>query len=87
AWTKPQAMPMYKSLVHEGRPLVELDDLWMAVNTTYNSAAQWDVDMFFLEDMPTLENRDCPPISMRELREAVSNVSGRSAPGADNLRW
>ncbi len=31
--------------------------------------------------------RDFPPISMRELRDAVSGTSGRSAPGSDHLRW
>ncbi len=34
AWTKPRALPMYKALIHDGRPLVELDDLWTAVNAT-----------------------------------------------------
>ncbi|KAI0720224.1 hypothetical protein C8T65DRAFT_529705, partial [Cerioporus squamosus] len=87
AWTKPRALPMYKSLVHEGRPLVELDDLWEAVNATYNSAAQREVDMSFLDELPQLEERDVPPISMQELRDAVANVSSRSAPGSDHLRW
>ncbi|KAI0746613.1 Endonuclease/exonuclease/phosphatase, partial [Daedaleopsis nitida] len=48
SWTKPRSLPMYKSLVHEGRPLVELDELWEAVNSTYNSAAHREVDMSFL---------------------------------------
>ena len=87
AWTKPRSLPMYKSLMHEGRPLVELEELWEAVNRTYNSAAQRQVDMSLLDELPQLERRDCPPISMQELHDAVANTSSRSAPGADHLRW
>ncbi|TFK79484.1 hypothetical protein K466DRAFT_505471, partial [Polyporus arcularius HHB13444] len=78
---------MYKSLVHDGRPLVELDDLWEAVNTTYNAAAHREVDLSFLEEIPQVEERDFPPISMRELHDAVAGTSARSAPGSDHLRW
>ncbi|OJT09154.1 hypothetical protein TRAPUB_14398, partial [Trametes pubescens] len=34
SWTNPRALPMYKALVHDGRLLVELDDLWSAVDAT-----------------------------------------------------
>ncbi|OJT07610.1 hypothetical protein TRAPUB_1516, partial [Trametes pubescens] len=87
SWTKPRALPMYKSLVHDGRPLVELGELWNAVDATYNSAAHREVDMSFLDDMPEADERDFPPISRQELRDAVSDVSSRSAPGSDHLRW
>ncbi|KAI0633446.1 hypothetical protein C8Q77DRAFT_1058110, partial [Trametes polyzona] len=87
SWTKPRALPTYKSLVHNNRPLATLEELWMAANSVYNSAAQRTVDMSFLDEMPEAEERDFPPISRQELCDAVADLSGRSAPGADHLRW
>ncbi|KAJ8454337.1 hypothetical protein ONZ51_g13083 [Trametes cubensis] len=52
-----------RSLVHNGQPLVELQDLWQAAHATYNAAADRPVDMSFLDDIPALEERDWPPIS------------------------
>ena len=43
--------------------------------------------MTFLDGVPQLDEREFPPISRQELRDAVSKTSSRSAPGADKLRW
>ncbi|KAI0749199.1 hypothetical protein C8Q80DRAFT_1100505, partial [Daedaleopsis nitida] len=43
--------------------------------------------MSFLDDIPQTEERDFPEISTQELLDAVADVSGRSAPGSDHLRW
>ncbi|KAH9933220.1 uncharacterized protein BXZ73DRAFT_46378, partial [Epithele typhae] len=78
---------MYRSLVHNGRPLVEPGEFWEAVDATYNSAESRQVDMTFLDDMPQQAARDWPPFALQELRDAIAKVSGRSAPGEDHLRW
>ncbi|KAI0326299.1 hypothetical protein GY45DRAFT_1259279, partial [Cubamyces sp. BRFM 1775] len=87
AWIGPRALPTYRSLIHNGQPLQELPELWEALDETFHSAANRPVDASILEQIPQLPQRECPPISRAEIREAIKGASTSSTPGWDHLHW
>ena len=87
AWTRPRPLPLYHSLVHNGAPLSSMPDLFQGLHDQFYSASGRPVDLAFAESLPSLPVRDCPPISLRECREAVASCSSSSAPGPDHVTW
>ncbi|RDX39619.1 hypothetical protein OH76DRAFT_1367327, partial [Lentinus brumalis] len=87
SWVGPRAMPMYRSLVHNGAPLRSLSDLWQALDETFHVAAERPVDTSILDELLTLPERECPPISSTEVTDAIRDVSASSTPGWDHLHW
>ncbi|KAH9886491.1 hypothetical protein C8Q73DRAFT_658367, partial [Cubamyces lactineus] len=87
AWVGPRALPMYRSLKHDGQPLQTLPDLWRALDQTFHSAANRPVDATIISEVAELPERDCPDIAKMEILDALRDASTSSTPGWDHLHW
>jgi ribonuclease HI len=87
-WTRPRKATASTGLTDsEGRPIEEPDRLAEAFQEQFTPTNPRLVDMAILEEMPQLEERSFPPITEREVQEALSDTSNFSAPGPDNASW
>jgi hypothetical protein len=87
AWTKQHNLPSHEAISFRGSPCVGLDDLWAALDGSYNAASDRPVDMSFLDPLAPAPEREWVAFSSLELREALSACSSRSAPGPDHVTW
>ena len=46
-----------------------------------------EVDLSVLDSLPTLQERDWPPLSALKLTDALCSCSSRSSPGLDHITW
>ena len=87
-WTKPQPPPKYSTILRDGQPIPNVDTLFDTLHThfsTSHAAAQvsWDA----VNSIPQHEVRSFPPISQKELWDALRPTSNSSAPGPDHVTW
>ncbi|CDO70323.1 hypothetical protein BN946_scf184843.g12 [Trametes cinnabarina] len=87
SWVGPRALPTYRSLVHNGQPLRTLPELWRAFDQTFHAAVNRPTDPSILDSIRPRDTRDCPPIAMAEIRDALKHIASVSTPGWDHLHW
>jgi hypothetical protein len=87
SWVKERNLPSHEAISYRGAPCVGLDDLWMALDGSYNAASGRQVDLSFLDPLPPEPVRAWVPFSLLEFREALSACAKRSAPGPDHVTW
>jgi hypothetical protein len=83
AWTKQHNLPSHEVISFRGSPCTGLEDLWAALDRSYNAASDRPVDMSFLDPLAPTPIREWAAFSSLELREALSVCSSHSAPGPD----
>ncbi|KAJ2911570.1 hypothetical protein MD484_g8847, partial [Candolleomyces efflorescens] len=86
-WVKERKNPPCEAIQFNGQPCHDMDALWTALHSTYNSAANRPVDLSILDELPNEPQRDWPTFSLLELRQALDACSSRSAPGPDHITW
>ena len=87
-WVGPWKMPPMEAITFKGQPCLSSDAVWSALHTMFNSALDWDTDVFWV--FPGLPVRDEQPwldFSLAEMTEVLARCSGQSAPGPDHLTW
>ncbi|KAI0688237.1 hypothetical protein BC835DRAFT_1229842, partial [Cytidiella melzeri] len=87
-WTKPRKMTTTTGLVDsEGKPLDEPELVSAAFQEQFTPANPRRVDMSLLDEIPQQQEREFPPFSKLEVREALARTSNFSTPGPDHASW
>jgi len=86
-WIKKRKLPTTEAIKFQDQPCNDLPDLWNALHTSYNGAANRSVDLTHLEDAPIFEPRTWTPFTRLELQEALKKCANKSAPGPDHITW
>ncbi|KAF8640160.1 hypothetical protein AX16_010254 [Volvariella volvacea WC 439] len=79
--------PDYKEIVVPTGEKLTIDRAWPHLNAKFQAAAFRPIDHEYIDSLPQLDERDCPPISTLEITEALANTSNTSAPGEDHVTW
>ncbi|KAF9441076.1 hypothetical protein P691DRAFT_608488, partial [Macrolepiota fuliginosa MF-IS2] len=74
-------LPPVQSIKHKGKMCDDLQDLWLALDDTYNSAEGKIINPLPLQNM-----REWPPFSTEEALNAL-HPTANSSPGRDHLNW
>ncbi|KAF8645410.1 hypothetical protein AX16_007834 [Volvariella volvacea WC 439] len=87
SWTRPRPPLDYKELVVPSGEKLTVDRAWPHLNAKFQAAASCPIDYQYIDSLPQLEERDCPPISSLEITEALAGTTNTSAPGEDHITW
>jgi hypothetical protein len=87
SWTRQRNLPSHEAISFGGVPCLALEDLWKALDGSYNAANDRAVDLGFLDQLQPAPERGWVPFSELELRESLSACSSHSAPGPDHVTW
>ena len=87
SWVKQHKLPAVEAIQYQGLPYNSLPDLWNALHSSYNAAANCSVQLSILDDVPCLAPRPWVSFSMLEMSEALKACSNVSAPGPDHITW
>ena len=87
SWVKQRKLPAVEAIRYQGLPCNSLPDLWYALHSSYNAAANCSVQLSILDDVPCLAPWPWVSFSMLEISEALKTSSNVSAPGPDHITW
>ena len=87
SWVKQRKLPAVEAIRYQGLLCNSLSDLWHALHSSYNAAANRSVQLSILDDVPCLAPRPWVLFSMLEMSEALKACSNVSAPGPDHITW
>ncbi|CAA7270795.1 unnamed protein product [Cyclocybe aegerita] len=86
-WVKQRKLPPCEAIRNGDQPCHDMDDLWDALHSTYNSASGHEFDASVLDELPDEPVREWADFSEHELLSALKGCSNSSAPGPDHVTW
>ena len=76
-----------EAIRYQGLLCNSLSDLWYALHSSYNTAANRLVQLSILDDVPYLASRPWVSFSILEMSKALKVCSNVSVPGPDHITW
>ncbi|CAA7261906.1 unnamed protein product [Cyclocybe aegerita] len=86
-WVKQCKLPPCEAIRNGDQSCHDMDDLWDALHSTYNSASGREYDALVLDELPDEPVREWADFSEHELLSALKGCSNSSAPGPDHVTW
>ncbi|KAF8718447.1 hypothetical protein AX14_011825, partial [Amanita brunnescens Koide BX004] len=87
-WTKPRPPPKYSTIRRDGQPIEDMNMLFETMHDHFStSPAAKDISWEAINNIPEHETRSFPPISKREIWDALRPTTNSSAPGPDHVTW
>ncbi|CAA7267877.1 unnamed protein product [Cyclocybe aegerita] len=86
-WVKQHKLPSCEAMCNGDQPCHDMDDLWDALHSTYNSASGREYDASVLEELPNEPVCEWADFLEHELLSALKGCSNSSAPGPDHVTW
>ena len=84
-WVKKQKLPMIEAIQYEEHLCIKLEDLWITLHNSFNSAQTRENDIHVLDDIPNKSMKEWNSFSKQELINAIEKCNDSSAPGPDKL--
>ena len=84
-WVKKKNLPAIEAIYHEGQPCNNLEALWNALHSSYNSAENRAINTRFLDSIYQSDNIDWPPFTGQEFKDAIAKCSNASSPSPDHI--
>ncbi|KAF8682074.1 hypothetical protein AX14_004418 [Amanita brunnescens Koide BX004] len=87
-WTKPRPPPKYSTIRRDGQVIEDVATLFDTMHSHFStSPAESDISWEAVNAIPEHEVRSFPPISQKEIWDALRPTSNSSAPGPDHVTW
>ena len=87
-WTKPRPPPKYSTIRREGQPIGDVESLFDTMHSHFStSPAAEHISWEAINNIPQLSVRSFPPISQKEIWDALRPTTNSSAPGPDHVTW
>ena len=84
-WIKKCKLSAIKAIQYKGLPCIELEDLWIALHNSFNSAQMREIDIHVLDKIPNKPMRSWNPFSKQELINIIKKYNNLSVLGPDKL--
>jgi len=78
---------MIEAIQYEGCLCIKLEDLWIALHNSFNSAQIQEIDIHVLDDIPNKSMKEWNSFSKQELVDVFEKYNNLSIPGPDKLTW
>ncbi|CAA7270893.1 unnamed protein product [Cyclocybe aegerita] len=86
-WVKQHKLPPCEAICNGDWPCHDMDNLWDAIHSTYNSASGRKYDASVLDELPDELVREWADFLEHELLSALKGCSNSSASGPDHVTW
>jgi len=82
-----QKLPAIEAIQFSGRPCIELDDLWQALYSSFNSVHNYQINIDILNEVLLKFVSDWKSFSKKEFKNTISKCNDTSAPGLNKISW
>jgi len=86
-WVNKKKLPAIETIKHNGSSCLELNDLWQALYSSFNSAQFRNVDESVLNECESVSPMTWLKFSEEEFTCAIINCNDLSALGPDRVSW
>jgi len=86
-WVNKRKLPTIKAIKHNSQQCHDIDNLWNALHSTFNTALHHQVDVDVLDEIINKLTSSWPPFSKEEFKITIANCNNASTPGLDKLLW
>ncbi|KAF8707301.1 hypothetical protein AX14_013649 [Amanita brunnescens Koide BX004] len=87
-WTKPRPPPKYSMILRDGCPIDSMEALFDTMHSHFSTSPAADhISWEAINSIPQRATRSFPPISQKEIWDALRPMANSSAPGPDHLTW
>jgi len=86
-WVNKRKLPTIKAIKHNSQQCHDIDDLWNALHSTFNTALYHQVDVDVLDEIINKLTFSWLPFSKEEFKITISNCNNASTTGLDKLLW
>ena len=86
-WINNCKLPAIEMIKYNGNPCLELNDLWQALHSSFNSAQFRNIDESILNEVETFSLSSWPNFSEEEFNYVIVNCNNLSASRHDKLLW
>ena len=84
-WVNKKKLPAIETIKHNGSSCLELNDLWQALHSSFNSAQFQSIDELILNECDSFSPMMWLKFSKEEFSHAIINCKDSSAPGPDKM--
>lgn len=84
-WISKWNLPPSQSINYNRKSCDELDNLWQALDSSYNSTSNCPVNLNAIKSIDAQSEQLWPPFSNTELFDALNPCANASVPGPDHL--
>jgi len=84
-WVKKHKLPAIEAIKYNDQQCLNIDDLWNALYSMFNTALYCQVDVKILDEISKKPTSPWPLFSKEEFRIAIANCNNASAPRPDKL--
>jgi len=86
-WVNKCKLLAIEMIKYNGQPCLELDDLWQALHSSFNTAQFQEIDETILKELDLFSLSIWLNFLEEEFIHAIANCNNSSAPGPDKLSW
>jgi len=86
-WVKKHKLPAIEAIQHNSQLCIELGDLWQALHLSFNSAQNYQIDPYLLEEISNKEIIKWILFLKEELLSVIEKCSNTLTLGPDKLSW
>jgi len=86
-WVRKKNLPAIEAIYHKGQPCNNLEALWNALHSSYNSAENRSINTRFLDNINQCDDINWPPFTDQEFIDAIAKCLNSSFPGPDHVTW
>jgi len=86
-WVNKCKLPAIESIKYNNCQCLEIDDLWNALHSTFNTTLHHQVNVDILNEITDKPILSWPTFSKEEFILALANCNNSSASGPDKLSW
>ena len=86
-WVNKCKLPAIKAIKYNDQQCLNINNLWNALHSTFNTALHHQVDVKILDEIAEKLTFSWPLFSREEFRIAIANCNNTSASGPDKLSW
>ena len=84
-WVNKKKLPAIKAIKYNNQQCLDIEDLWNALHSTFNTALNRQVNVNILEEIHDKPIVPWLGFSKKEFRLAISNCNNSSTPGPNKL--
>jgi len=85
SWVNKCNLPAIEMIKYNGRPCLELNDLWQALHSSFNTAQFCQVDENVLNELNSYQSASWSLFSEEEFTSTIVKYNNSSAPCPDKL--
>ena len=87
SWVNKYKLPAIETIKYNGQPCLDLEDLWQALHSSFNTAQFCHIDESILNELRSYSSSSWTSFSKEEFTSTIVKCNNSSVPEPNKLLW